>query len=182
MKSLIISGAAAAIAVAFMSGQVHAETYPFRVSFQDVPGASELESGDIAGAIEILERQIEQGGPETGLVLATLCGAYVIDGSLKKAGRVCNRAVRQYPGEAAYNNRGVLRVYTGDLRGAEADFARARPARMAEYLEYLKTRDSRLIADANFALLSDLAAKHSAEDVKTSVAANAGADIDPIEH
>lgn len=174
--------AVAAIVIALMTGPAHAETYPFRVAFQDVPGAAELESGDVDLGIEILEGQIEQAGADIAAVLATLCGAYVIDGSLSKAERICNRAVDQYPGETAYNNRGVLRVFNGDFRGAEADFQRARPAQMAEYLEHLKTRDSRLIADGNFGLLEELAAKHSSDDVKTSVAANAGADVDPIEY
>lgn len=182
MKSLTVKAIFAAVTVIYViaGATAAAETYPFRVAFENVPGAAELEAGDIDAGIEKLEREIEDGDADTGFVLATLCGAYVLDGSLHKAERTCDRAVTQYPGETAFNNRGVLRAFNGDFRGAEADFDQARPERMAEYLEYLKTKDVGLIADNNFDLLEELAAKHSPVDVKSSVASNAGADVETI--
>lgn len=172
--------AAAALILVIASTTAGAETYPFRVAFEDVPGAAELGAGDIDAGIEILERQIDSEDDNAGLVLATLCGAYVLDASLHKADRICDQAVEQYPGETAFNNRGVLRAFNGDFRGAGADFDRARPERMAEYIENLKAKDVGLIADGNFGLLLELAVKHSPVDVKSSVAANAGANVEPI--
>ena len=182
MKTLGTKANIMTAAVIFMiaNATAGAETYPFRVAFENVPGAAELEAGDIDAGIDKLERQIDDGDADTGFVLATLCGAYVLDGALRKADRICDRAVTQYPGETAFNNRGVLRAFKGDFRGAQADFDQARPERMAEYLDYLKTKDVGLIADGNFGLLEELAAKHSPVDVKSSVAANAIADIEPI--
>lgn len=182
MKSLISTVSTTVFAMLFMivCGTADAETYPFRVAFENVPGAAELDAGDIDTGIEILEQQLDSDDADAGFVLATLCGAYVIAGTLHKAERVCQQAVAQYPGETAYNNRGVLRAFNGDFRGAEADFDRARPERMAEYMEYLKTRDVGLIADGNSGLLEKLVANHSSNEVKTSVAANTGIDVEPI--
>lgn len=182
MKSLKSIASTTVAAAFFMTAgaMANAETFPFRVAFENVPGAAELEAGDIGTGIEILEQQLDSDDADTGFVLATLCGAYVIAGTLHKAEQICQQAVAQYPGETAYNNRGVLRAFNGDFRGAEADFDRARPERMAEYMEYLKTKDVGLIADGNSGLLEKLAARHSSNDVKSSVAANAGIDVEPI--
>ena len=68
-----------AAAVIFMnaSATAGAEIYPFRVAFENVPGAGELEAGDIDAGIEMLERQIDDEDADTGFVLATLCGATI---------------------------------------------------------------------------------------------------------
>lgn len=170
-----------AMALVAVSVPGMAENYPFRVAFENVPGAAELEAGDVEAGIEILENLVDDHRVNTGHVLATLCGAYIMDVSLEKAERVCDRAVAEHPGETAYNNRGVLRAFNGDFRGAQADLDRARPERMAEYIEYLRTKDVRLIADGNFGLLEKLAARHSSDEVQTSVAVNVGARVESIE-
>lgn len=158
----------------------YADYFPFRVAFENVAGVTELTSGNVSKGIEILKRELDDDKANRGYILSSLCGAYVIDSSFEEASQVCSEAVETFPGEGAYNNRGVLRVLTGDFKGAKEDFDRARPERMSEYLDYLKTRNAVLIADANFGLLERLAAKHSPLDVESPVAATAGADIEHL--
>lgn len=163
-----------------MSAASQAETLPFRVAFENVPGVEEITSGNASDGIRILKQQIENGDADNGPVLATLCGAYILELSLVEAAQVCTDAVEKFPGETAFNNRGVLRVFTGDLEGAHEDFDRARPAHMDEYFEYLMTRDVGLIANGNHGLLEALQAKHSPDDVTASVAVNSGIKIEDM--
>ena len=159
------------IAILAVANPSLADSFPFRVAFEDVPGTEEIESGDILPGIEILENQREQVAAESkGHLLATLCGAYIMTLDLDKAASTCDEAVQDLPGETAYNNRGVLRAFTGNFTGATEDFNRARPHRMDEYIEYLKTKDVGLIADGNHSLLQELSARHTPADVNTSVA------------
>jgi len=156
----------------------YADYFPFRVAFENVPGVVEITSGNVSDGIEILKQELDNDEANQGHVLATLCGAYIIDSSLEEASQVCTDAVDKFPGETAYNNRGVLRAFTGDFKGAREDFDRARPERMDEYLEYLKTKDVGLIATGNHGLLEELQAKHSPLDVQASVAMSSSADIE----
>jgi len=167
-------------ALVAMSSASFADNLPFRVAFEDVPGVDEITSGNTGGGIRILKQQLDSDDTEKGLILATLCGAYIMEMSLEEATQICTDAVDQYPGETAFNNRGVLRVFMGDFKGAHEDFDRARPARMDEYLEDLMTRDVGLIADGNHSLLEALQAKHSPGDVTTSVAVNSGIKIEDM--
>ena len=165
-------------AVMALSSASYADYFPFRVAFENVPGVAEITSGNVSEGIEILKQELDNDAANKGYVLATLCGAYIIDSSLEEAAQVCTDAVETFPGETAFNNRGVLRAFTGDFEGAREDFDRARPERMSEYLEYLKTKDVGLIATGNHGLLEELQAKHSALDVQASVAMSSSADIE----
>ena len=162
------------------SAASYADNLPFRVAFENVPGVEEITSGNASDGIRILKQQIENDDAEKGPVLATLCGAYIIELSLVEAAQVCTDAVEKFPGETAFNNRGVLRVFTGDFQGALEDFDRARPAHMDDYLEYLMTRDVGLIANGNHDLLEALQAKYSPEDVTASVAVNSSFKIEDM--
>jgi len=157
-----------------------ADYFPFRIAFENVPGVAEITSGDVREGIDILKQELDNDNSNQGHVLASLCGAYVIDSSLAEAAQVCTDAVETFPGETAFNNRGVLRAFTGDFEGAKQDFDRARPERLDEYLDYLRTKDVGLIAHGNHALLEDLAAKHSPVDVRSSVRMASGADVEHI--
>lgn len=163
-----------------MNSASFAENFPFRVAFENVPGVEEITAGNVSDGIKILKQKIEEDGAEKGLALATLCGAYIIELSLEEATQVCTDAVDKFPGETAFNNRGVLRVFTGDFEGALEDFDRARPAHMDEYLEYLMTKDVGLIATGNHDLLEALESKRSPDDVTTSVAVNSGLKIEDM--
>ena len=166
-----------------LAGNAHASDYfPFRVAFEDVPGVAEITSGQVSAGIEILKRELESDDANKGYVLATLCGAYILESSLEEATQVCTDAVDTFPGETAFNNRGVLRAFSGDFEGAKEDFDRARPRHMAEYIEYLKTKDVGLIADGNHGLLEDLKARHSSVDVQSSAAMSSGSEIERIDN
>ena len=166
------------VALMALSSSSYADYFPFRVAFENVPGVAEITSGNVSQGIEILRQELENENADAGHVLATLCGAYIIDSSLEEAAQVCTDAVDKFPGETAFNNRGVLRALTGDFEGARRDFDRARPERMDDYLEYLKTKDVGLIATGNYGLLQELSAKHSPVDVQASVAMATGSDIE----
>jgi len=166
----------------FAAGSAGASDYfPFRVAFENVPGVSAITNGSVSAGIQILEQELEQGTANKGDVLATLCGAHILESSLEKAAQVCTDAVETSPGETAFNNRGVLRAFTGDFGGAREDFDRARPQDMAEYLEYLKSRDVGLIANGNHDILQGLAARHTPADVNASVAMSIAARVEQIE-
>ncbi|HNP34252.1 MAG TPA: hypothetical protein PKK10_00250 [Woeseiaceae bacterium] len=159
----------------------YAETFQFRVGFDALPGVVELTSGEVNKGIEILQRELQKRDASQGDVLATLCGAYIVSAELYKARSVCAEAVEKFPGETAFNNRGVWRALSGDFDGAKADFDRARPARMDEYLEYLESHDVGLVADGNFNLVGALAAKQIAADAQMPNARRIGADIERLD-
>lgn len=158
--------------------EARAEDFPFRVALGDLPGVDEVTSGNLGEGIEILLRQLDNDQVDKGYVLATLCGAYILESSLEKAAQACTDAVEVFPGAIALNNRGVLRAFTGDFAGARDDFGKVRPERMDEYLAFLKTRDAGLIANENFDLLEELAAKYTPLDAQISAAMTHGAAIE----
>ncbi len=159
------------VAAALILGNTSwSDEFPFRTAFERVPGAEELEAGNLQAGIKLLEEQLNQIEPgDRGDILSTLCAAYVINASLDKAEHACNEAVETFGTHMAYNNRGVYRVFTGDWLGAREDFDRARPQQLEAYLEEMKTKDVRLMAIDNFQRINVLSAKHSPADVDDSL-------------
>lgn len=160
------------IAAALLLGSPSfADVFPFRVAFENVPGVEKIDGSNIEAGIKALEDQLEQIEPaSSGDILATLCAAYIVNVSLHKAERACNKAVETNPSETAYNNRGVYRAFTGDLIGAREDFARVRPRDGEAYLDELKTKDVGLMSIDNFYLLEELSAKHTPAEINASLA------------
>lgn len=153
----------------------------FRVSYEDLPGVSELEAGDFTGGIRILEQlAAEVDSPNLGMVLATLCGAYVMAGQFDAAVPVCDRAVATGPADIAYNNRGVLHMHRGNIAGARADFDRARPEFVDEYIKRLRMSDPKLIADSNYATLKRYSAGVQPAKAGTNARALRGAMIETL--
>jgi hypothetical protein len=141
----------------------------YRVVLGSVPGADEIEAGNIRAAIKILEDQLDQVEPEnSGAIWATLCAAYIADISLYKAERACTKAVEIEPTNHALNNRGVFRVYDGNLMGAREDFDRVRTLNVKAYPDKLKTTNVRLVAAGNFDLVKQLLAKRTDQQGKSS--------------
>jgi len=102
-----------------------AQAYEVRAGFPTVPGAAELENGQVTEAIEKLEAQVDSAqGDRKASVLTTLCGAYIVAGDFGSATATCEEAVKHNQ-RTAYNNRGVLRALQGDLDGAKQDFVAA---------------------------------------------------------
>jgi len=154
-----------------LGNQSLAGEYPFQVVYADVPGASEVEAGHVQAGIRILEDQLYQVEQEnSGDVWATLCAAYIVNASLGKAELACTKAVETSPTYSAFNNRGVFRVFTGELTAAREDFERVRPRQLEVYLEKLTTKDVRVIADGNFHLINKLSARHRVAEINASVA------------
>lgn len=159
-----------------LSATSYADTFSFRVAFENVAGIEEISAGNVNASIDVLEQKLAQADvQDEGYILANLCGAHIIDSSLVKASAVCDEAVNRFPGETAFNNRGVLRAFTGDFNGAKKDFDRARPEQLQEYLEQLRTKDVGLIADANYGLMTELSARYSSADLNSSMATNTAA-------
>ena len=168
-SSTLITSALIIAAALMIGNQSFADESRYRVLLEDVPGADEIEAGNIEAGIKILENQliqVEQGN--SGDIWSTICAAYIANLSLNKAERACTKAVDIDPTYHALNNRGVFRVYTGDLSGAREDFERVRPLDVEAYLENLETTNIRLVAANNFDLVSQRLAKHTAAEVNAS--------------
>ena len=158
-------------AVLMLGNPSFAEVFPFRVAFENVPGVEKIDGSNVEAGIKVLEDQLEQvEAASSGDILATLCAAYILNGSLHKAESACNKAVATNPSETAYNNRGVYRAFTGDLIGAREDFERVRPRDVEAYLDELKTKDVGLMSIDNFYLLEELSAKHTPAEINASLA------------
>ncbi len=168
----IATTATLAIGAALMlSNPSFADVFPFRVVFEDVPGVEKIQAGNVQAGIDMLVEQLKRVEPDSsGDIWVTLCAAYIINSSLDQAERACTKAVDIAPIHAAYNNRGVLRIYKGDLSGARKDFERVRPLNMEAYMEELKKTDARLVAVGNFDLIKQMLAKHTAAEVTASLA------------
>ena len=173
----IATAATLAIGAALMLGNPSfADVFPFRVVFEDVPGVEEIQAGNIQAGIDMLVEQLKRVEPDSsGDIWVTLCAAYIINSSLDQAEPACTKAVDIAPIHAAYNNRGVLRIYKGDLSGARKDFERVRPLNMEAYMDELKKTDARLVAVGNFDLIKQMLAKHTAAEVTVSLLLNAAA-------
>jgi hypothetical protein len=159
-----------------IGNQSFADESGYRVMLGNVPGADEIEAGNILAGIEILEHQLNQVKQEnSGDIWSTLCAAYIINVSpyianfsLVQAERACTKAVEIDPTYHALNNRGVFRVYKGDLISAREDFERVRPLNVEAYPDNLKTTNVRLVAAGNFDLVNQLLAKRTHSQVKGS--------------
>ncbi len=140
-----------------LSNLSFAEPYEFKLAHAEVPGIEKALAGDIDSTIADLESRardsINNYMPDE---LATLCALYVVTGKLEAARKTCNAAVENDESDAAYNNRGVLRVHLGDAAGAMRDFERARvlPDNQQRYIQELMRKDTRLIATSNYAVLT----------------------------
>jgi tetratricopeptide (TPR) repeat protein len=147
-----------------------AETIQYRVAFERVPGSEEIEAGNLKAGIRLIEDQltkIELGS--SGEILATLCAAYIVNRSLDKAERACDRAIEIKPTQTAYNNRGVLRAHKGDFAGAREDFDRVRPRQLDIYLEQLWVMDIPLMAEHNFDLVDEMLSKRNSATIDAPV-------------
>jgi hypothetical protein len=170
-----------AITITLMAATtLHADEYPFRAAFERVPGSEQVENGQTEEGIATLRAELQNGDPETrGMVLSTLCGAYVVIASFAAAEYTCNAAVEASHSAIAYNNRGVYHVLVGDWSGARRDFERARPPALEAYMEELWQRDVGLVATGNFDLIDDLQAQHAPEDI-VDTSSRILADVEPI--
>ena len=158
-------------AVLLFGNPSFAETRTFRVAFEWMPGTEQIEAGNLQAGIKELEHQLARTNLESsGDLLATLCAAYIVDSSLDKAMRVCDKAVEINPTWTAYNNRGVFRAHMGNLSGAREDFERVRPRQLEVYLEELWVKDVPLIATGNFDLVNELLTERSAAEIEHSFA------------
>ena len=159
------------LAASFIWNQSRAEDYPLRVVYADVPGTELIEAGQIEAGIELLKAQLESvDEADSGDLWATLCAVYVIRREYGDAKGPCNKAVEIEPTNAALNNRGVYRAFTGDFAGAQADFNRARPEQLEAYIEQLTMRDSRVVAAGNHELIQQFLSKRNEKKADTSVA------------
>jgi hypothetical protein len=130
-----------------------------------------------------MERQLGDASlADRGDVLASLCGAYLLQRAFDKAAVPCEQSVSANPSDAAFNNRGVYRAHTGNLRGARQDFERARPDNLAAYMDRLHNTDVRLMADANYALANELAAMYTERDVRRTRSLSHADVEDPLGH
>lgn len=155
------NAAAASVVVALLLAPLSAlaSQLDFRVGFAEVPGIEEIEAGQFRQAIEILESR--RRDPQSQYIdeeLTTLCGVYIVAGELGKARKVCDEAVDKDRTDAAWNNRGVLRVHSGDTAGALRDFSRVRvpPTEYDGYIAELLRRNPRLMATGNYELAAKI--------------------------
>ena len=133
----------------------NAERYEFKVIYAEVPGIEDISAVNHVAAIEILESRAKDASNHyVTNELATLCALYIVKNRLVTAHKTCQVAVETDQSDAAYNNRGVLRVHLGDTAGAMEDFERARvlPHNKQRYIEELMRTDARLVASRNFAV------------------------------
>jgi len=159
-----------------------AETYEFKVIYAQVPGIEKILAGNLDAAIEVLESRAKNvDNHYVADEQATLCALYVQKGKLDAARRICDAAVDIDQSDAAYNNRGVLRVHVGDTAGALEDFDRARvlPDDQLRYVEELKMGNARLMASRNFAVAIEYIDKRSTNK-PTMAGAVSGANIEDL--
>lgn len=166
IKRVTLAGVLPFAALAVLGEAAVGEEFPFRTTYENVPGAAQIESGNLAAGIQALEQALgSDESAEEGKLLSTLCAAYILGQNFDKAGEVCDEAVAITGSELAYNNRGVFRVMTGDWQGARSDFERARPEQLERYLEELHHRDVGLVANGNVVLMDDLERRYTPADI-----------------
>jgi len=153
-----------------------ADVFHFQLALVDLPGVEDFESSNVQAGIDVLEEQLEHvEKASSGRIWATLCAAYIVNDSLDQAERACTNAIEIEPTYSAYNNRGVLRVRTGDLIGAREDFGRVRPLDMDAYMDELKRTSPRLVAASNFDMINQMLAKHGPAESNDPVALSTAA-------
>ena len=157
-------------AVLVLSNPSFADVFHLQLALVDLPGVEDIEPSNIQAGIEVLEEQLEHAEKgSSGRIWATLCALYIVNDSLDQAERACTNAIEIEPTYSAYNNRGVLRVRTGDLFGAREDFEHVRPLDMEAYMDELKRTSPRLVAASNFDVINQMLAKHSPAERDASV-------------
>ena len=175
-SSPLIAPALIIAAALVLGNPSFAETFDFQLALVDLPGVEDFKASNIQAGIDVLEEQLEHVEKESsGRIWATLCAAYIFNDSLDQAEVACTNAIEIEPSYSAYNNRGVLRVRTGDLFGAREDFGRARPLDMEAYMDELKRTSPRLVAASNFDVINQILAKHSSAESNDSVALSTAA-------
>ncbi len=88
-------------------------------------GARSADKGDLDLAERLTRRGLERAGsgPAQSAAWSDLCAIEARQGDLTEAPAACNQAVARYDGsDAAYRNRGVVKLQLGDTAGAAADF------------------------------------------------------------
>lgn len=166
--SLRITSVLVVAATLLFSSWSAADGTRYRVLLENEPGADEIEAGQIQAGIRMLESELQKADlASSGRIWTNLCAAHIISRSLIEAERTCNKAVEIDPTDYALNNRGVFRVYTGDLSGAREDFQRVRPSNVKAYLERITATNIRLVAASNFDLVSQLIAKRNPAEVRS---------------
>lgn len=154
-----------------------ADTFDFRVVYVDVPASEQVRAGDHEQAIRLLRKSTsDPGAPYTPGDLSTSCALYVVHNDFENATRTCDEAVRKDRSNAAFNNRGVLRVHLGDIEGAKADFdrARIREGQWDDDIATLLRGDARLIATGNFEIVTDYAQRLRAIESRKMAGATIG--------
>lgn len=171
------------LALAALPAATLAEGLNFQVAFGDVPGLEEIEAGRYDAAIDILtSRRADDTEPLLDDELSTLCAAYIMARRFDEATPVCEDAVAVHESDAAYNNRGVVRAYTGDVDGAQRDFSRVRvrPEQVPAYVERIKRMNPRLMASNNFEVIEVVRkARADRPDDELSLAVQ-GADVEQL--
>lgn len=148
-----------------------ADAFEIRVAFANVPGTDQLESGDIAGGIRILEeRQVDRLAPKYIDEMATLCAAYVVNNEFDEAEAPCNFSVRKFRTMISYVNRGALRANLGDFEAARQDFDYARSIEEPRYLSEDQADYVRQLADHNFSLVNELIARRDQPEIEGGLA------------
>ena len=103
-----------------------AETFELRMAVESVPGAKDVERGDIDQGIRRLQRALDESQFPRSAVATDLCAAYIMQRELESAERWCDEAIKEGPYDgAALNNRGVLRTLQGQYEAAVEDFNEA---------------------------------------------------------
>jgi len=131
----------------FISSQAEAGEQPFKLQTADraLYGTEKIDTGEFVGGADRLETMLELVGSARRLraaALNDLCAAYTMLNDFDAARTRCNENVAngRHLGRAL-NNRGVLRIATGDYEGAVQDFNAA-----------LQAGGARRIATANLVL------------------------------
>ena len=161
-----------AILLLAFTAQSNNKQYRFQVLFPGGLVSNEIAAQNYGAAIEVLEaRARDPAGQYQDGELTILCALYVMAKQLAAAHNTCDAAVATDQSGAAYNNRGVLRVYLKNTQGALDDFNHAKQIYIntviiadinrAEALRYAEARDA-----ADFNALVDRVGGAEAEDLQ----------------
>ncbi len=125
---LILAGISTALTLA-LAGTVAADA-PLKLRTHDieVDGTREVEAGSYQAGIAKLEAALEQkvSLQNKEAILNNLCVAYIAIEDFGNAEYYCDQAVLHSKRGLAYNNRGVLKVATGQLVDGIRDFHMAK--------------------------------------------------------
>ncbi len=117
------------IAVAMTGLGTSAETFELRMAHEAVPGARDIERGNVEQGIRRLEHAHKRSrAVARGAIATDLCAAFIMQREWQPAEVWCDRAVHESSHNAdgaAHNNRGVLRTIQGEYGAAVEDFTQA---------------------------------------------------------